>query len=60
MSILIYERIGGVNMMEEEEGMNVPRIRCGNCKYEWTPRKSAPKECPNCKVRLEKGHLEIL
>lgn len=26
---------------------------CGNCGYDWKPRKSSPKACPRCKYRLD-------
>lgn len=26
---------------------------CSRCSYVWEPRKSDPKACPRCKVRLD-------
>jgi ssDNA-binding Zn-finger/Zn-ribbon topoisomerase 1 len=48
-------------MSEEENGDGVvqPRITCPNCKYEWSPRKVSPKQCPKCHVYLEPKHLTI-
>ena len=26
---------------------------CKLCKYEWTPRKKNPRQCPNCKRQIK-------
>ncbi len=31
----------------------VNKLRCPYCNYEWVPRVSKPKECPNCKKRFQ-------
>lgn len=30
-------------------------LTCHRCRYQWTPRTAAPKECPNCKARLARA-----
>lgn len=29
-------------------------VKCWKCGYEWVSRKDSPKECPECKIRLNK------
>lgn len=29
-------------------------MKCLKCKYEWEPRVENPKECPECKARLNR------
>ena len=32
-------------------------MKCLKCSYDWTPRVQKPKECPECKTRLNRVKL---
>jgi predicted Zn-ribbon and HTH transcriptional regulator len=34
--------------------MQLPKIKCQKCGYEWIPRVENPKKCPKCGVLLSK------
>jgi len=34
--------------------MLVPKLKCKNCGYTWTPRINNPKKCPKCGHFIEK------
>jgi predicted Zn-ribbon and HTH transcriptional regulator len=36
-------------------GLNLPTITCGKCKYTFVPRVVKPKKCPQCGYRFEQN-----
>jgi len=39
--------------------IKLPKLKCNQCEYEWTPRQTDVRRCPNCgSIRWDKPKKE--
>lgn len=44
---------------KQDSNSQVAKMLCGKCGYAWEPRTEQPKECPQCKRRLNHKKEEV-
>ena len=39
--------------------IEVEMMRCPNCSYEWQPLVQSPKQCPRCRIPLDRNYTTV-